>query len=95
MDEAGEDGLSAIGEGISSPFPAAEVAVQNQFAAVTQVYWKTQDYLSSQHPKTIFSQLLWEKYILLCIDSGKLFIARDFFGHATTSTLFLSLMQKY
>lgn len=44
MDGAGEDGLSAIGEGISSSFPAVEldgggerVAVQNLFTIVTPV----------------------------------------------------------
>lgn len=44
MDVAGEDGLSAIGEGISSSFPAVElddgdeqVAVQNHFSDVTPV----------------------------------------------------------
>lgn len=58
MDGAGEDGLSAIGDGISSPFPAValddgyeQVAVQNHFYPMSRQYYKTSDYLSSQHPK--------------------------------------------
>lgn len=55
IDGAGEVGLSAIGEGIASPFPPGDeqVTVQNHFA-VSRQYYKTSDYLSSQHPRKTF-----------------------------------------
>jgi len=69
IDGAGEDGPSAIGEGISSPLPAVElqdgdeqVALQIHFTGVTQ-YYNTPNYLSSHAPKH-FPQLLWQKHSL-------------------------------
>lgn len=56
IDGAGEDGPRAIGEGISSPFPAVELQtatqVASQIRATDASIYKTSDYLSSQPPKT-------------------------------------------
>ena len=55
IDGACEDGPRAIGEGISRPFPPGDeqVTVQNHFP-VSRQYYKTSDYLSSQHPRKTF-----------------------------------------